>query len=183
LLVVVIRCKLYTTLKHCVFSICRWVVGGDTADDDDEAGDAQGSTTRLSLDEAVQPQLSATGSTTVNAPLSAQTSTSGLPTGSDSLTPAAGLTAGGIAAGDAAAAAEQAAAAGGSKAGGSTRRRQQLDGASAVHTVVKDSVLTWQDDWHISRHEGLLNLGVVVLLATNIRCVGQCVWLCLWLCL
>jgi hypothetical protein len=36
--------------------------------------------------------------------------------------------------------------------------------------VVKDSVLTWQDDWRISRHEGLLNLGIVVLIATNIRC-------------
>jgi hypothetical protein len=35
--------------------------------------------------------------------------------------------------------------------------------------VVKDSVLTWQDDWRISRHEGLLNLGIVVLIATNIR--------------
>jgi hypothetical protein len=142
------------------------VVGGDNADDDDETG----VTTALSIDEAVQPQLSATGSTT-GAPLSAQTSTSGLPAGPEGLTPAAAAAA--AAGGDvAAAAAEQAAAAaaGNSKTGGSTRpRRQPLDGASAVHTVVKDSVLTWQDDWRISRHEGLLNLGVVVLLATNIR--------------
>eukprot|EP00879_Flechtneria_rotunda_P001155 GHRR01001301.1.p1 GENE.GHRR01001301.1~~GHRR01001301.1.p1 ORF type:complete len:734 (+),score=273.16 GHRR01001301.1:306-2204(+) len=47
----------------------------------------------------------------------------------------------------------------------------QMDGASPVHIAAKDSILTWQDDWGVARHEGLLNLGMVVLLATNIRLV------------
>jgi hypothetical protein len=42
----------------------------------------------------------------------------------------------------------------------------EVEGCLGFSCVI---VLTWQDDWRISRHEGLLNLGIVVLIATNIR--------------
>jgi hypothetical protein len=54
-------------------------------------------------------------------------------------------------------------------AAASRPRRAAMDGATPVHTTVADSVLTVESDWRVVRHEGLLNLGVVVLLASNIR--------------
>lgn len=49
-------------------------------------------------------------------------------------------------------------------------RKPQMTGSTPVHVSAKDSILTdLTDHWGVARHEGLLNLGVVVLLATNIR--------------
>jgi hypothetical protein len=48
-------------------------------------------------------------------------------------------------------------------------KRQPMTGASPVHLAVKDSILTENKDWGLKRHEGILNLCVVVLLATNLR--------------
>lgn len=42
-------------------------------------------------------------------------------------------------------------------------------GYSPVHVAAKDSILTEHDRHGVLRHEGFLNLGVVVLLATNLR--------------
>lgn len=49
-------------------------------------------------------------------------------------------------------------------------------GCSPVHVAAKDSILTGiPDTWSVTRHEGILNLGIVVLLATNIRCAAAMV--------
>lgn len=48
-------------------------------------------------------------------------------------------------------------------------KRQPMTGSSPVHLTVKDSILTENKDWGLKRHEGILNLCVVVLLATNLR--------------
>lgn len=48
-------------------------------------------------------------------------------------------------------------------------RRGPMVGYSPVHVAAKDSILTEHDRHGVLRHEGFLNLGVVVLLATNLR--------------
>jgi hypothetical protein len=46
-----------------------------------------------------------------------------------------------------------------------------MTGCSPVHVAAHDSIITTiSDNWGVSRHEGILNLGIVVLLATNTRC-------------
>lgn len=131
---------------------------GDEVDQEQTAEDAAQEPLAPQLSstsQAVHPRPSLAGSTlgSTNVPLSGQAS-SALPAGPDS----GGLT-GQPSLAVAAAAAE----------GKGRRRQQAMDGAAPVHHVVKDSVLTAQDDFAILRNEGLLNLGVVVLVATNIR--------------
>lgn len=48
-------------------------------------------------------------------------------------------------------------------------KRGPMLGCSPVHVAAKDSILTEHDRHGVLRHEGFLNLGMVVLLATNIR--------------
>lgn len=48
-------------------------------------------------------------------------------------------------------------------------KRGPMVGYSPVHVSAKDSILTEADRHGVMRHEGFLNLGVVVLLASNIR--------------
>jgi hypothetical protein len=53
-------------------------------------------------------------------------------------------------------------------------RRPQMVGCSPVHVAAKDSIITEiGHNFTITRHDGLLNLGVVFLLATNTRCGGH----------
>jgi hypothetical protein len=48
-------------------------------------------------------------------------------------------------------------------------KKGPMVGYSPVHVAAKDSILTEHDQHGVLRHEGFLNLCVVVLLATNIR--------------
>lgn len=50
-------------------------------------------------------------------------------------------------------------------------KKGPMVGYSPVHVAAKDSILTEADRHGVMRHEGFLNLGVVVLLASNIRMI------------
>lgn len=58
---------------------------------------------------------------------------------------------------------------------GSGAARPPMRGSTPVHTATKYSPLSSDGVW-IAKHAGLLNLGVVILISTNLRCAG--LWGC-----